>query len=378
MALGLPDEAVGRVVSVISGDSLGIEMLIADAGANGVDSIKLADIAAPSTITAEGKAAQSYSLSLLKNKMVYLDINNNTSIRRNKWNQLVCVIYLVDPEFRPVWPPVNRIIVDNGYAKRNDNPNDEFNSSAWWQKPPVFLPSKKSDQLTAIIEKRVHPEQMFFVEPLPSPADVVPINSTSIAAKDSYASNSAKEASANIATNNSSDTIAAKVTLASDKIRETPMLGVKKGTSSSNAAKVTPASNKTREIPMLGVKKGTSSSNAAKVTLASDKIRETSQLGAKRSASSSNAARDTSASLVVPANSSPVAYNDTTVSLGIPLNSTSRFVMENATSHQVLVNTTSRVVPGVSKSNEAKRDSRSGSILEKDAASGRISIGYRK
>jgi hypothetical protein len=41
---GLPDEAVGHVVSVISGDSLGMEMLIADARTNNVDSIKLADI----------------------------------------------------------------------------------------------------------------------------------------------------------------------------------------------------------------------------------------------------------------------------------------------------------------------------------------------
>jgi hypothetical protein len=49
VAFGLPDEAVGRVVSVISGDSLGIEMLIADVRTNNIDSIKLADIEAPST-----------------------------------------------------------------------------------------------------------------------------------------------------------------------------------------------------------------------------------------------------------------------------------------------------------------------------------------
>ena len=80
-AFGLPDEAVGRVVSVISGDSLGIEMLIADARTNNIDSIKLADIQAPSTVTAQGKASQKYALSLLKNKMVYLDINDKTTPR---------------------------------------------------------------------------------------------------------------------------------------------------------------------------------------------------------------------------------------------------------------------------------------------------------
>jgi hypothetical protein len=87
-AFGLPDEAVGRVVSVISGDSLGVEMLIGDARTNSIDSIKLADIQAPSTVTAEGKDAQKYALSLLKNKMVYLDINDNATTTRNKWSQL--------------------------------------------------------------------------------------------------------------------------------------------------------------------------------------------------------------------------------------------------------------------------------------------------
>jgi endonuclease YncB( thermonuclease family) len=116
-AFGLPDEAVGRVVSVISGDSLGIEMLIADARTNNIDSIKLADIQAPSTVTKEGKAAQKYALSLLKNKTVYLDINDNASGARNEWSQLICVIYLMDSEYRPVWPPVNRILVDGGYAR---------------------------------------------------------------------------------------------------------------------------------------------------------------------------------------------------------------------------------------------------------------------
>ena len=164
-AFGLPDEAVGRVVSVISGDSLGIEMLIADARTNNIDSIKLADIEAPSTVTAGGKAAQKYAFFLLKNKTVYLDINDNTSGTRNEWSQLICVVYLMDSEFRPVWPPVNRILVDGGYAKLNDDPNNEFNSSAWWQQPPVFPPGEKRDRLLAMLEKPPLPEQETLVGP---------------------------------------------------------------------------------------------------------------------------------------------------------------------------------------------------------------------
>ena len=173
VAFGLPDEAVGRVVSVISGDSLGIEMLIADARTNNIDSIKLADIEAPSTVTAEGKAAQKYAFSLLKNKTVYLDINDNTTGTRNEWSQLICVIYLMDSELRPVWPPVNRILVDGGYARLNDDVNNEFNSSAWWQQPPIFPPGEKRDRLLAMLERRPLPEQETVVGPSSSPAGVM-------------------------------------------------------------------------------------------------------------------------------------------------------------------------------------------------------------
>ena len=170
---GLPDEAVGHVVSVISGDSLGIEMLIADARTNNIDSIKLADIDAPSTVTPKGKAAQKYAVSLLKNKMVYLDINDNASGTRNEWSQLICVVYLMDSEYRPVWPPVNRILVDAGHASLNEDPNNEFNSSSWWQESPVFPPSAKRDLLKSMLEKKPQPEQENLVGPSSSPAGVI-------------------------------------------------------------------------------------------------------------------------------------------------------------------------------------------------------------
>src|SRR5512140_4033498 len=91
VASGVPEEAVGRVVSVISGEALGVQMLISHPRTNDVDSIKLADIASPSTVTPEGKAAQKYARSLLWNKTVYLDIDNSTTSGRNEWSQLICV-----------------------------------------------------------------------------------------------------------------------------------------------------------------------------------------------------------------------------------------------------------------------------------------------
>jgi endonuclease YncB( thermonuclease family) len=155
-AAGVPDEAVGRVVSVISADSLGVEMQIRDPRTNNVDSIKLADIVAPSTVTPEGKVAQKYADSLLRNKTVYLDIDDNTSSGRNEWSQLICVVYLMDSEYRPVWPPVNRILVDAGYAKVEDDKNNEFDSATWWQKPTIPQGSK-GNLLRDMAEKEAAP-----------------------------------------------------------------------------------------------------------------------------------------------------------------------------------------------------------------------------
>jgi endonuclease YncB( thermonuclease family) len=134
-AQAVPDEAVGRVVSVISADSLGIEMQISDPRTRGVDSIRLADILAPSTVTAEGKAAQKAAELLLKNQTVYIDIDDSSNEGRNEWGQLVCVIYLMDSRYRPIWPPVNRRLVDEGHAYLAEDNSNEFDSSAWWKDP---------------------------------------------------------------------------------------------------------------------------------------------------------------------------------------------------------------------------------------------------
>lgn len=359
----MPDEAVGRVASVVSGDSLGIEILIADGadgGTNGVDSIKLADIATPSAITAQGKAARDYSSSLLKNKIVYFDINNNTTGNRNRWNQLICVIYLVDPEFRPLWPPVNRILVDGGFARLNDDPYNEFNSSAWWQQPPVFLPSKKRDMLSAMLEKQLEPEEMFFIGPIPTPAEKVPIESKSNT------------------TNGTATASAAKVTVPSNATKTTLPPIAARIAPASNLAKEKTASSEIETVPASEIAKNALTSNLARGTHISDNIRETSVLGAKKVASALSATKGASASLVVPDNSTSEAANGTSLYSEVLVNSTSHIVMENATSPEVRINSTSLVKPGVPESRATKKDPRSMSILEKDKTSGRISIGYRK
>jgi endonuclease YncB( thermonuclease family) len=160
-AVAAPDEAIGRVVSVLSGDAFGIEIESGDQRVQKVDRVRLADVDSPSTLVAEGKAAKKYAASVLKNKTVYIDIDDKTPGGRNDVGQLVCVVYLVDSNSRPVWPPFNRIIVEEGHAVVNDA-NNEFNASAWWQAPPemkVTRPQAMINEKAAVKEEEeVRPE----------------------------------------------------------------------------------------------------------------------------------------------------------------------------------------------------------------------------
>jgi endonuclease YncB( thermonuclease family) len=151
VAAAAPDEAIGRVVSVVSGDSFGIEIVVPDARAQHIDCVRLADIDSPSTVTPEGQAAKKFAASILKNKTVYIDIDDNSPGGKNDVGQLVCVAYLMDSEGRPVWPCVNRILVDSGYAAVNDDRHNEFNTTSWWQNPMV--PEIKSPRLAKIEEE---------------------------------------------------------------------------------------------------------------------------------------------------------------------------------------------------------------------------------
>jgi len=136
VASAVPDEVVGRVVSVVSGNSFGIEMLTPDARVRSIDSVLLADV------ESEGKKAREYADSMLKNKTVYLDIDDNSTGGRNEWSQLICVLYLMDSDSRPVWPPFNRMLVDSGNGVLKDDKKNEFNASSWWQEPTTPLESK--------------------------------------------------------------------------------------------------------------------------------------------------------------------------------------------------------------------------------------------
>jgi endonuclease YncB( thermonuclease family) len=139
VAVAAPDEAIGRVVTIVSGDIFGIEMDSADPRAQHIDSVKLADVVSASTISPEGKASKAFTETMLKNKTVYLDIDDNSSNGRNEWGQLVCVVYLMDSDSRPVWPCFNRMIVDYGFAGLSDSSDNEFNATTWWGSPTASI-----------------------------------------------------------------------------------------------------------------------------------------------------------------------------------------------------------------------------------------------
>jgi hypothetical protein len=66
---------------------------------------------------------------------------------------LICLVYLMDENYQPLWPPVNRILVDAGHAALHDDPGNEFNASDWWGEPSFPAPVDKADLLRAKIEE---------------------------------------------------------------------------------------------------------------------------------------------------------------------------------------------------------------------------------
>ncbi|MFB3765224.1 MAG: hypothetical protein ACE14P_08245 [Methanotrichaceae archaeon] len=168
-AIALPDEAIGRVVTVVTGDTFGIEFSSPDPRTRHIDQVKLADIAVPSTLTPEGKDSKKFTTSILNNKTVFLDIDDNTTSGRNDVGQLVCIVYLMDSNSRPVWPCVNRILVDSGYATLSDDRHNEFNATVWWQPPPAMKVGK-STAATKSIEN--NNDEFAIVKKIPNSAMV--------------------------------------------------------------------------------------------------------------------------------------------------------------------------------------------------------------
>jgi micrococcal nuclease len=91
-----------------------------------VGRVRLADIDAPELGTAEGEASRIALERLILGKTIYLDVDDLYVIDR--YNRIVAVAYIRYNDTHLL--NVNKWLVDNGYARVVDYPN-EFKPSAW-------------------------------------------------------------------------------------------------------------------------------------------------------------------------------------------------------------------------------------------------------
>ncbi len=157
-ASAAPDEADGTVVAVISGDVFEIAILHADPRiGSGVETVRLADLKLPPAESAEGEAAREFARSLLSNRTVSLDIDNDSEDGRDHLGRLLSVVYLVDPDGGVnTTHPVNRILVDSGFAEVDDSEGDEFDPADWWASDGQL--SEDGDIRVVINEVESNPE----------------------------------------------------------------------------------------------------------------------------------------------------------------------------------------------------------------------------
>ena len=134
LAAGAPDEAYGRVIKVIDGDT--IDIALQDYNSSQVSEdvirIRLADIDTPETRGAkaceEGKNASAYTRTWLLSTYVFLDLDDKTG--KDPYGRWVAVVYLAE-DGRP-GRNFNKQLVDSGHAVIEDFKNNEFDPWSWW------------------------------------------------------------------------------------------------------------------------------------------------------------------------------------------------------------------------------------------------------
>ena len=134
LAAGAPDEAYGRVIKVVDGDTIDIALQDYNSSqiAEDVIRIRLADIDTPETRGAKaceaGKNASAYTRTWLLSNYVFLDLDNNTG--KDPYGRWVAVVYLAE-DGQPS-RNFNKQLVDSGHAVIDDFRNNEFDPWSWW------------------------------------------------------------------------------------------------------------------------------------------------------------------------------------------------------------------------------------------------------
>jgi micrococcal nuclease len=133
LAAGAPDEAYGRVIKVVDGDTFDIALQDYSSSqiAEDVIRIRLADIDTPETHGAKaceaGKVASAYTRTWLLSNYVFLDLDDKTG--KDPYGRWVAVVYLAE-DGKP-GRNFNKQLVDAGHAVIEDFKNNEFDPWSW-------------------------------------------------------------------------------------------------------------------------------------------------------------------------------------------------------------------------------------------------------
>lgn len=134
LATGAPDEAYGRVIKVVDGDT--IDIALQDYNSSQVSEdvirIRLADIDTPEVrgpkACEAGRNASAYTRTWLLSNYVFLDLDDKTG--KDPYGRWVAVVYLSE-DGRPS-RNFNKQLVDEGHAVIEDFKNNEFDPGSWW------------------------------------------------------------------------------------------------------------------------------------------------------------------------------------------------------------------------------------------------------
>ncbi len=133
LVAGAPDEAYGRVIKVVDGDTFDIALQNYNSSQVSEDVIKirLADIDTPEVqgpkACEAGKEASAYTRTWLQSNYVFLDLDDKTG--KDPYGRWVAVVYLSE-DGRP-GRNFNKQLVDSGHAVIEDFRNNEFDPWSW-------------------------------------------------------------------------------------------------------------------------------------------------------------------------------------------------------------------------------------------------------
>lgn len=128
LVAGAPDEAYGRVIKVVDGDTFDIVLQNYNSSqvSEDVIRIRLADIDTPEVrgpkACEAGKEASAYTRTWLQSNYVFLDLDDKTG--KDPYGRWVAVVYLSE-DGRP-GRNFNKMLVDSGHAVIENFRNNEF------------------------------------------------------------------------------------------------------------------------------------------------------------------------------------------------------------------------------------------------------------